>query len=322
MSDKPTILVTRKLPQAVEDRLSRDFTPRFNTDDTQYSDEQIIELADGCDGIVACHSEHFDRAQFEKLPNSVKILVAFSVGIDWIDLDAAKDNNVVVTNTPDVLNDATAEIAILCMLGAARRASEGERMVRAGKWNCWSPAFMVGTQVTGKNLGVIGMGRVGRIVAKRAKYGFDMNIRYSNRSKLSSGLEDGAIYHASVEDLLPHCDFLSLNCPATPETIDLMNAERLALLPDGAVLVNTARGAVVDEDALVNALKSGKLAAAGLDVYKGEPGINPKIAELDNTFLMPHIGSSTFETRDAMGFLALDNLDAFFAAKELPSRVA
>ena len=181
---------------------------------------------------------------------------------------------------------------------------------------------MVGTQVTGKTLGVIGMGRVGRIVAKRAKYGFDMNIRYSNRSKLSPGLEDGAIYHASVEDLLPHCDFLSLNCPATPETIDLMNAERLALLPDGAVLVNTARGAVVDEDALVNALKSGKLAAAGLDVYKGEPDINPKIAELDNTFLMPHIGSSTFETRDAMGFLALDNLDAFFAAKELPSRVA
>jgi lactate dehydrogenase-like 2-hydroxyacid dehydrogenase len=319
---KPTILVTRKLPQAVEDRLTRDFTPRFNNEDTQYNDEQILALAAGCDGIVACHSENFDRALFEKLPNSVKILAAFSVGIDWIDLDAAKKKGVVVTNTPNVLNDATAEIAILCMLGAARRASEGERMVRADKWNWWSPAFMVGTQVTGKTLGVIGMGRVGRIVAKRAKYGFDMNIRYFNRSKLSPELEDGAIYHDSVEDLLPHCGFLSLNCPATPETIDLINAKRLALLPDGAVLVNTARGAIVDENALINALKSGKLAAAGLDVYKEEPGVNLKLAELENTFLMPHIGSSTFETRDAMGFLALDNLDTFFAGTPPPTRVA
>lgn len=322
MSDKPTILVTRKLPKNVEDRLALDFEARFNADDTLYTQEQVVELAEGCDGIVACHSEHFDRAQFERLPESVKILAAFSVGIDWIDLDAAKDNGVIVTNTPDVLNDATAETAILCMLGAARRASEGERMVRAGEWTWWSPSFMVGTQVTGKTLGVIGMGRVGRIVAKRAKYGFDMNIRYSNRSRLSPELEDGATFHESVEDLLPHCDFLSLNCPATPDTIDLMNAERLALLPDGAILVNTARGAVVDEDALIDVLKSGKLAAAGLDVYKGEPGVNPKIAELENTFLMPHIGSSTFETRDAMGFLVTDNLDAFFAGKEPLTRVA
>jgi lactate dehydrogenase-like 2-hydroxyacid dehydrogenase len=322
MSDKPTILITRKLPLNVEARLARDFEVRFNADDTPYTQEQVLELAEGCDGIIACHSEHFDRAQFEALPNSVKILAAYSVGIDWIDLDAAKDNNVVVTNTPDVLNDATAEVAILCMLGAARRASEGERLVRAGEWDWWSPAFMVGTQVTGKTLGVVGMGRVGRIVAKRAKYGFDMNIRYSNRSRLSPELEDGATFHDSVEDMLPHCDFLSLNCPATPDTIDLMNAERLALLPDGAILINTSRGAVVDEDALIDALNSGKLAAAGLDVYKGEPGVNPKIAELNNTFLMPHIGSSTFETRDAMGFLALDNLDAFFSYEEPPTRVA
>ncbi len=322
MSQKPAILVTRRLPQAVEDRLMRDFTPRLNTNDVQYSNEQILELANGCDGIIACHSEHFDREQFENLPNSVKIIAAFSVGIDWIDLNAAKKKGIIVTNTPDVLNNATAEIAILCMLGAARRASEGERMIRADKWNWWSPTFMVGTQITGKTLGIIGMGRVGRIVAKRAKYGFDMNIRYSNRNRLSPELEDGAIYHDTVEDLLPYCDFLSLNCPATPETIDLINMERLALLPDGAVLINTARGTVVDEEALVNALKSGKLAAAGLDVYKGEPGVNPKIAELENTFLMPHIGSSTFETRDAMGFLALDNLDNFFSGKALPTRVA
>ena len=321
MTDKPTILVTRKLPHMVEERLYRDFSPHFNSDDTLYSNETIIKLAEGCDGIVACHSEHFDRFQLEKLPSSIKILAAFSVGIDWIDLDAAKEKGIVVTNTPDVLNNATAEVAILCMLGAARRASEGERMVRAGKWDWWSPSFMVGTQVTGKTLGIIGMGRVGRIVAKRAKYGFEMNIRYSNRGKLSPDIEDGAIFHKSVEDLLPHCDFLSLNCPATPETIDLMNAQRLALLPHGAILVNTARGAVVNEDALVDALKSGQLAAAGLDVFKGEPGVNPKITELDNTFLMPHIGSATLETRVAMGSLVLDNLDAFFAGKEPITRV-
>jgi lactate dehydrogenase-like 2-hydroxyacid dehydrogenase len=211
---------------------------------------------------------------------------------------------------------------MLLMLGAARRASEGERLVRAGKWNTWSPTFMIGRQVTGKRLGIIGMGRVGQATARRAR-GFDMTILYSNRSRLSPELEKGATYYKTVEAMLPHCDYLALHCPATPETRHLLNAERIALLPDGAIVVNTARGSVIDDDALVAALKSGKVAAAGLDVFNGEPDhIHPGYRELENTFLLPHIGSATFETRDAMGYRALDNLDAIAAGQGPHDRVA
>jgi len=321
MPCKPTVLVTRKLPEGVEARLSRDYAARFNADDALYSADEVVELAKGADAIVACHSEHFSRDLFARLPDCVRILAAFSVGVDWIDLEAAKAHGVVVTNTPDVLNDATAEIAILCLLGAARRASEGERLIRAGRWDTWSPAFMVGAQVTGKRLGIIGMGRVGRIVAKRAR-GFDMEIHYCNRTRLDEELEAGAVFHETVEDLLPHCDFLSLNCPATPETVKLLDADRIDLLPDGAIVVNTARGAVIDEDALIAALKSGKLAAAGLDVFENEPHIDSAFRVLENVFVLPHVGSATHETRDAMGGKALDNLDAFFAGKEPADRVA
>jgi lactate dehydrogenase-like 2-hydroxyacid dehydrogenase len=211
---------------------------------------------------------------------------------------------------------------MLLMLGAARRASEGERLIRAGKWNTWSPTFMIGRQVTGKRLAIVGMGRVGQATAQRAR-GFDMTILYSNRSRLAPELEKGATYYQSVEAMLPHCDYLALHCPATPETHHLLNAKRIALLPDGAIVVNTARGSVVDDDALVAALKSGKVAAAGLDVFNGEPNnIHPGYRELENTFLLPHIGSATFETRDAMGYRALDNLDAIAAGREPHDRVA
>jgi lactate dehydrogenase-like 2-hydroxyacid dehydrogenase len=208
------------------------------------------------------------------------------------------------------------------MLGAARRASEGERLIRSGKWNTWSPTFMIGRQVTGKRLGIVGMGRVGQATAQRAR-GFDMTILYSNRSRLAPELEKGATFYKTVEAMLPHCDYLALHCPATPETRNLLNAERIALLPDGAIVVNTARGSVVDDDALVSALRSGKLAAAGLDVFNNEPdNIHPGYRELENTFLLPHIGSATFETRDAMGFRALDNLDAIAAGHKPHDRVA
>jgi lactate dehydrogenase-like 2-hydroxyacid dehydrogenase len=227
----------------------------------------------------------------------------------------------VVTNTPDVLSDATAEIAMLCMLGAARRGAEGNRLVREGRWDFWSPAFMVGRQVTGKRFGVMGMGRVGRVAAERAR-GFGMEVHYHNRTRLPEHLEKGAIHHDTVEGLLEVSDVLSLHCPATPETTGIINAETLAKLPEGAILVNTARGNLVDEEALVAALKTGRLYAAGLDVFRDEPGGNPKIAALDNVFLLPHIGSATHETRDAMGFRALDNLDAFFAGQEPQDRVA
>ncbi len=321
MRGKPVVLVTRKLPDAVEDRLRRDYEPRLNPDDRLYSSDELVALSDGADAIMPCHTEHFSAEVISRLPDCVQAIANFSVGVDHVDLQAAAARGVIVTNTPDVLSDATAEIAVLCMLGAARRASEGERLVRGAGWKDWSPAFMVGLQVTGKRIGIVGMGRVGQIVARRMR-GFDMEVHYHNRRRIDAGLEQGAIFHESLDEMLPLCAVLSLNCPATPETSGLLNAERIALLPDGAIVINTARGALVDDNALIAALKSGKLHSAGLDVYNNEPAIDPRYRELDNTFLLPHVGSATRETRDAMGYRALDNLDAVFAGREPGDRVA
>lgn len=322
MSDKPVILVTRKLPEAVEERLRRDYQPMLNPDDRLYSTDEMIEMAAKADAILPCHTEKFPADVIARLPDNIRAIANFSVGYDHVDIEAAKAKGLIVTNTPDVLSDATAEIAILLMLGAARRASEGERMVRACEWKDWSPSFMVGTQVTGKRFGVIGMGRVGQIAAIRAR-GFGMEIHYYNRKRLDADLECGAIYHETVEDLLPHCDVLSIHCPATAETTGLLNKQRIALMPDGSIVVNTGRGGVVVDEDLIDALKSGKLFAAGLDVFNGEPdGINAGYRELENVFLLPHVGSATFETREGMGFRALDNLDAIFAGKPPGDRVA
>lgn len=324
MADKPTVFVTRKLPEAVEARLQRDYEAILNPDDRLYDADQLVEIAAEADAILPCHSEKLSAEVIARLPERVKIIANFSVGYDHCDTAAAKEKGIVVTNTPDVLSDATAEIAMLCMLGAARRATEGIQLVREAGWQDWSPAFMVGRQTTGKRFGVIGMGRVGQVTAKRAR-GFDMDIHYTKRTRLDDARESalGATYHETIEDLLPHCDVLSLHCPATPETTGLLNAERLALLPQGAIVVNTARGALIDDEALVAALKSGQVAAAGLDVYNGEPrDIHPAYRELSNVFALPHVGSATSETRDAMGFRALDNLDAFFAGRAPGDRVA
>jgi len=321
MSDqKPTILVTRKLPEAVEQRILEHFNAKLNADDHPYTTDEMLDLVQGADAIYACHTDKLSADVIRRLPASVRAIANISVGVDHVDLDAAKSRSIVVTNTPGVLADATAELTMLLILAAARRAGEGERLVRSGNWNMWSPSFMLGTQVTGKRLGVIGMGGVGQVVATRAR-GFDMQIHYYNRTRLSPDLEHGAEYHDSYENLLPHCDFLSLHCPATPETHHLLNAERIALLPDGAIVVNAARGSVIDESALMVALKSGKLAAAGLDVFDNEPKIDPAFRELDNVFLMPHVGSATRETRNAMGFMVIDNLNAIFADQEPPNRV-
>ncbi|MBL4690015.1 MAG: D-glycerate dehydrogenase [Rhodospirillales bacterium] len=321
MSDKPVILVTRKLPDAVESRLVSDYDVRLNPDDILFSKDDLIERARGVQGILPCHTEHFTADVIERLPQEVKIIANFSVGVDHVDLAAAGKKGIVVTNTPDVLSDATAEIAILLMLGAARRAGEGEALVRTRSWKDWSPSFMVGVQVTGKRFGIVGMGRVGQVVADRARC-FGMEIHYHNRSRLAPELEKGAVYHETLDDLLPLCQILSLNCPNTPDTVGLMNADRISRLPDGAIVINTARGVVIDDDALIEALQSGKLAAAGLDVFNNEPDIHPRYRDLKNTFLLPHIGSATIETRDAMGFRALDNLDAFFKGGEPGDRVA
>ena len=321
MSGKPVVVVGRKLPEAVEARLARDYAPRLNPEDRLYGTDELLALAEGADALMPCHTEHLSRAVIDRLPDSVRIIANFSVGVDHVDLAAAKARGIVVTNTPEVLSDATAEVALLLMLGAARRASEGERLIRADLWKTWSPAFMVGTQVTGKRLGIVGMGRVGRTFARKVQ-GLDMEVHYHNRRPLDAAQAYGATYHAEFDDLLAVSDFLSLHCPATPETENLLNAERIARLPQGAVVVNTARGALVDEDALIAALRSGRLAAAGLDVYRNEPNIRPEFSELDNVFLLPHVGSATHETRDAMGFRALDNLDAFFAGRAPRDRVA
>jgi lactate dehydrogenase-like 2-hydroxyacid dehydrogenase len=319
MNTKPTVFVTRKLPDAVEARLRRDYDARLNPDDRLYSRDDIIERARGAQAILPCHTEHFTAEVIERLPADVRIIANFSVGYDHVDVNAARARGIVVTNTPDVLSDATAELTMMLMIGAARRAGEGERLVRERQWKDWSPAFMVGTQVTGKRLGILGMGRVGRVVARRAR-GFEMRIHYHDLRPLTGS--DEGVSHATLEDMLPHCDFLSLHCNVTPDTRGVMNARRFALLPDGAILINAARGALVDDDALVDALTSGKLRAAGIDAYNNEPHVDPRLTALPNTFLMPHIGSATRETRDAMGYRALDNLDAFFAGREPGDRIA
>jgi len=321
MNNKPIVFVTRKLPEAVESRLSRDYNVRLNYEDKIYTSDEIIALASGALAIIPCHTEKFSADVIQRLPDSVRAICSFSVGYDHIDLNAAKSKGIIVTNTPEVLNDATAEIAMLLLLGAARRSYEGERQIRTDTWADWSATHQLGVQVSGKRLGILGMGRVGQIMAKRAR-GFDMEIHYYNRQCLSPSLSLGATYHESVEALLPHCDFLSIHCPATPETHHIVNAERIAMLPDRAVVINTARGAVIDDNALIDALKSGKLFSAGLDVFNNEPNIDPRYKELDNTFLLPHIGSATLETRDQMGFRALDNLDAIVAGLAPVDRLA
>jgi lactate dehydrogenase-like 2-hydroxyacid dehydrogenase len=322
MSNKPVVLVTRKLPAAVEQKLAANFATILNPDDKLYSTDELLELAAKADAILPCHTEKFNAATIAQLPARVKAIANFSVGVDHVDLEAAKQKQVIVTNTPDVLSDATAEIAILLMLGAARRAGEGERLVRSQQWQDWSPAFMVGRQITGKRLGILGLGRVGQVVAKRAR-GFEMTIHYHNRKPLNPDQAGDAVYHASVEALLTEIDVLSIHCPATPATLGLLNRERLALMHRDAILVNTSRGGVIDDDALVAALQAGDIAAAGLDVFNGEPGsIHSGYRQLDNVFLLPHIGSATVETRDAMGFRAIDNLIAIFNGEEPGDRVA
>ncbi len=321
MGSKPVVLVTRKLPDTVEQKLAENFTTILNPDDQLYSSAEMLHLAEEADAILPCHTEKFSAETIAQLPARVKAIANYSVGVDHVDLDAAQQKQIIVTNTPDVLSDATAEIAILLMLGAARRASEGDRLVRSQQWKDWSPAFMVGRQITGKRLGILGLGRVGQVVARRTR-GFDMTIHYHNRKPLDPDRAGDAIYHASVEALLTNIDVLSIHCPASDATRGLLNRERIATMHSDAILVNTSRGGVIDDDALVEALQTGVIAAAGLDVFNGEPtAIHPGYRQLDNVFLLPHIGSATHETRQAMGYRAIDNLVAIFNGDEPGDRV-
>ncbi|PCJ71563.1 MAG: D-glycerate dehydrogenase [Rhodobiaceae bacterium] len=317
---RPKILVTRKLPYAVEARLKQDYQPHLNPTDHIFGQDELLSKAQHTDALLVTVTDKIDRVFVEKLPSSVRMIATFSVGYDQIDVLAAQEKGIVVSNTPDVLTNATADITLLLMLGAARGAHAGEAAIRESTWTNWAPTGYLGTEVTGKRLGILGMGRIGQAVARRAR-AFDMEIHYHNRSRLPANEELGAHYHDTPQSLFSVSDFLSVHAASTPQTRNIVNQETLALLPAGAIFVNAARGDLVDDEALIKALTSGRIAAAGLDVYRGEPNIDPRYRQLSNTFLLPHLGSATQETRDAMGFCALDNLDAFFAGNPPPNLV-
>ena len=313
------IFVTRKLLKENEDKLSELFEVKLNSEDKIYSAQDIIDSSKDCDGILSSVTDPINSDTISKLSSSIKIIANGAVGFGNIDFKAARTKEIVVTNTPDVLTDATADIQILLLLGASRKAYEGRIAAETQNWK-WSWDFLLGKQMSNKRLGILGMGRIGRAVAKRAK-AFGMEIHYHNRSKLSAELEDGAIYHKNLKDLFAKSEFLSINCPATPETKNIINKETLSYLEKNTVVGNAARGDVVDDDAMVEALKNGKVFAYGLDVYNGEPKIHPDYLKLKNIFLLPHLGSATKRTRWDMAFRATKNLKDFFLGKKPKDQV-
>ena len=308
------LLVTRAFPKDVLARADRDYNVTLNPEDVNWNSDELIARAKGHEAIMCSSSNEFTAAVVAALPDSVEIVATFSVGYEHIDIDAFKARRITVTNTPDVLSAATADIAFMLLLCASRRAMESERMVRTGQWTGWTPTQLLGRGLQGKSLGILGMGSIGSEVAARAR-AFGMEIHYHNRSRLTADLELGAIYHETPEKLLKVSEFLSLNCPMTEEMRGFINAERIELMPSNAVVVNSARGGLIDDEAMIQALKSGRLFAAGLDVFDDEPNVNQGYWDLDNVFMTPHTGSATVETRNAMGFRALDNLDEYFTGK-------
>lgn len=315
------LLVTRRLPEAVEARASRSYDAILNPTDAPLG-ARLAEMAAGCAAMLVSSADRIDAALIAALDPSVRVIASFSVGYNHIDVAAAARRGIIVTNTPDVLTEATADIAMLLLLGAARRAGEGHEIVRAGRWPelGGSTTFMLGVEPRGAVLGIVGMGRIGRSLAKRAR-AFGMVVHYHNRTRLSAAEEGDAVYHPDLDALLRVSRFLSINCPSTPAMRHLIGARELGLLPDGAVLVNTARGELVDDRAVAAALDTGKLFGAGLDVFEGEPHIAAAYRTLPNVFLLPHLGSATVATRNAMGFSALDNIDAVIAGKAPPAAV-
>ena len=317
MSKQFKVLVSRRLPVDVAARVDQDYDAVLNQEDDRYSTEALLAAAEGKDALMVSSSDKLSADVLAKMPDTVRIIATVSVGYEHIDVDAATKNGIIITNTPDVLTEATSDTGMLLLLAAARRAHEGQALVRENKWQGFAMDYNLGVDLMNKRLGILGMGRIGRALAHRAA-AFGMKIHYHNRSRVSADLEayaGDAEYHEDADEMLPICDFLSIHSPLTPETAKFLNAERIAKMPDGAIVVNTSRGGVVDDEALIAALKSGKLRAAGLDVFEGEPNIHPEYRNLQNIFMLPHIGSGTVETRNAMGFCAVDNLDAVLAGK-------
>ncbi len=324
MSAKPTVVVTRRLPEAVENELTRDFDAKLNRDDKPLGADGLRAALKTADAVLCTVTDKLSADVLDAEPLRARLLANFGVGFNHINVEAAKRRGLAVSNTPDVLTDATADIAMTLLLMVTRRTGEGERHLRAGQWTGWRPTHMLGTQVSGKTLGLVGFGRIARAVAQRAHGGFGMKILYHDPfpppPEVSTAL--GAEARDSLESILGESDFVSLHCPATPETRHLMNADRLGQMRPHAYLVNTARGDVVDEAALVDALKAKQIAGAGLDVFEKEPQVTDALKTMEQVVLLPHLGSATTETRVAMGMRALDNLRLFFAGKPLRDKVA
>jgi len=313
------ILITRKLLKTCEEKALKIFDVKLNENDELYSQSKLIELSQGCDAVLTSLTEKMDEDTINKLPDTVKIISNFAVGFGNIDLEAAKKKGIAVTNTPEVLTDATAEIAMLLILGAARRAPEGIEHAKNSDWK-WSADFLIGKQLTGARLGILGMGRIGRAVAKLSRP-FGMKIHYHNRSKLNPDLEEGATYHENIKSLFSVSDILAINCPATKETVNIINKKTLEYFPTGAIITNSARGDMIDDEAMLDALERRKIYAVGLDVYKGEPKLNSGYLKHKSAFILPHLGSSTKHTRTAMGNLAVNNIDEFLKTKKCVNKV-
>ena len=317
---RPKLFVTRRLPQSVEDRLRTGFEVTFGSDDAPFDQASFLAEVEHVDAILLTLTEPLPAQTLARLPPRVKIVATFSVGFDHIDVAAAAARGITVVNTPGAVIESTADTAFLLLLAAARRAHEGEALVRSGAWAGWRPTQLLGTDVHGKRLGLVGFGGIGRAVARRAQ-GFLMDVHYFEPQPVQAEGAPRATYHAQLEELLAVSDILSLHCPSTEKTRNLVNARTIELLPQGAVIVNSARGDLVDDDALIAALRSGRVAAAGLDVYRGEPQLDPRYRALPNVFLLPHLGTATHGTRTEMGMIAAANLEAFFAGRTPPNRV-
>ncbi|MBT3557241.1 MAG: D-glycerate dehydrogenase [Rhodospirillales bacterium] len=319
---KPRVVITRKLPDAIETRMMELFDVQLNLDDTPMTSAQLIDAMKTADVLVPTVTDHIDAGVLAQSGPDLRLIANYGAGIDHIDLATARQRGITVTNTPDVLTEDTADMTMALMLAVPRRLSEGERAMRSGEWSGWSPTWMLGHRIFGKRLGIIGMGRIGQAVARRAR-GFGLSVHYHNRHQLHEDIENEleATYWESLDQMLARMDIISINCPHTPATYHLLSARRLKLLQPQAYIVNTARGEIVDENALTRMLRAGEVAGAGLDVFEHEPAVNPKLLELDNVVLLPHMSSATVEGRIDMGEKVLINIKTFADGHKPPDRV-